>query len=559
MSSIKIKVSLGDDMRRITVDRGSNFASFVTEISTRFGIDAAVSLHWVDEDSDQISIKDDADLQEAFLSMQTGVLRVLASSAKTPAKATEDACTEDTEGRLRNLAHSLGLEEISDKLLKGLARKLEWAAPLAKQFLAENSSSLHDVSSACDLFKLLKGAQCKQRCSKSDKTAAVHHGVSCDVSGMNPIVGIRYKKRGENYDLCAAEYDKLSSSDKEAFERIETPRSFTFYAGCHPFGHMFQACKSAATKPVLEGDILPEPPISPGSVGAGVKQLQHALISLDLLQPSAIRFCAGRYGPRTAAAISKIQESVGAHPTGTFDAAVHDHLLARLHAQASEPEQKKSEQPVQQCSFASSPFAAFMSPLFKQMCRSRLAAEGAAPCNFFQKMNQAAAHELDDSSESVAAPADFFTGDAAAKLAEAMSKLVTSNSPPHDIPEAPHGDHIADGNVSLLMSMGFGFEEATEALTATKGSLERAADKLLEAKADKVELHDAPDEEFVEVSGAAAEEKVEFPEEWVELLANLQEMGFEEKQAHAALVDSNGEFKEAVKQLVKGERDARRA
>jgi len=548
MSSIKIKVSLEDDIRRITVDRDSNFAAFVAEISTRFGIDAAVSLHWVDEDSDQISIKNDADLQEAFLSMQTGVLRVLASSAKTPAKATEDACTESTEAQLRRVR--------TEKVLKGLAKKLEWAAPLAKLFLAKNGSTLHSVSSACDLFKLLTGAQCKQRCSKSDKTTAVHHGVSCDVSGMIPIMGIRYKKRGENYDLCAAEYDKLSSSDKEAFERIETPRSF--------LSNMFQTWTSAEKKPVPEGDILPEAPISRGAVGAGVKQLQQAMINLDLLQPSAIRFCAGRYSSRTAAAISKIQESIGEHPTGTFNAAVHDHLLARLHTQASEPEQKKpktaeKKKPMQQCSFTSSPFAAFMAPLFKQMCRGQAAAQGAAPRNFFQQMHQAAADAQDASSEPVAAPADFFTGAAAAKLAEAMSKVVTSNSPPHDIPEVPHEDHGADGNVSVLMNMGFGFEEATEALTATKGSLERAADKLLEAKVDKLELHDAPDEEFVQFSGSTAEEKVEFLEEWVELLGNLQEMGFEEKQARAALVDSNGEFKEAVKRLVNGERDARRA
>jgi len=548
MSSIKIKVSLEDDIRRITVDRDSNFAAFVAEISTRFGIDAAVSLHWVDEDSDQISIKNDADLQEAFLSMQTGVLRVLASSVKTPAKATEDACTESTEAQLRRVR--------TEKVLKGLAKKLEWAAPLAKLFLAKNGSTLHSVSSVCDLFKLLTGAQCKQRCSKSDKTTAVHHGVSCDVSGMIPITGIRYKKRGENYDLCAAEYDKLSSSDKEAFERIETPRSF--------LSNMFQTWTSAEKKPVPEGAILPEAPISRGAVGAGVKQLQQAMINLDLLQPSAIRFCAGRYGSRTAAAISKIQESIGEHPTGTFNAAVHDHLLARLHTQASEPEQGKpktaeKKKPMQQCSFTSSPFAACMALLFKQMCRGQAAAQGAAPCKFFQQMHQAAADAQDASSEPVAAPADFFTGAAAAKLAEAMSKVATSNSPPHDIPEVPHEDHGADGNVSVLMNMGFGFEEATEALTATKGSLERAADKLLEAKVDKLELHDAPDEEFVQFSGSTAEEKVEFLEEWVELLGNLQEMGFEEKQARAALVDSNGEFKEAVKRLVNGEREARRA
>ena len=37
-------------------------------------------------------------------------------------------------------------------------------------------------------------------------TAAVHEGVMCDVSGMCPIVGNRWKKKGQDYDLCDDEY-----------------------------------------------------------------------------------------------------------------------------------------------------------------------------------------------------------------------------------------------------------------------------------------------------------------------------------------------------------------
>ena len=42
---------------------------------------------------------------------------------------------------------------------------------------------------------------------------------------MNPIVGIRYKKRGEDYDLCEAEYSKLADAEKQAFERIDSPQA----------------------------------------------------------------------------------------------------------------------------------------------------------------------------------------------------------------------------------------------------------------------------------------------------------------------------------------------
>ena len=47
-----------------------------------------------------------------------------------------------------------------------------------------------------------------------------HPGVECDRSGMNPIVGMRFHLRGHNYDLCQAEYDKLSAAEKVQYEAI---------------------------------------------------------------------------------------------------------------------------------------------------------------------------------------------------------------------------------------------------------------------------------------------------------------------------------------------------
>ena len=51
----------------------------------------------------------------------------------------------------------------------------------------------------------------------------IHPGVSCDKSGMNPIVGFRYHLRGHNYDLCDAEYPKLPPKEQACFEKIAPP------------------------------------------------------------------------------------------------------------------------------------------------------------------------------------------------------------------------------------------------------------------------------------------------------------------------------------------------
>ena len=49
---------------------------------------------------------------------------------------------------------------------------------------------------------------------------AVHEGVMCDVSGMCPIVGNRWKKKGQDYDLCDDEYRKLTPVQQQQFVNV---------------------------------------------------------------------------------------------------------------------------------------------------------------------------------------------------------------------------------------------------------------------------------------------------------------------------------------------------
>ena len=54
--------------------------------------------------------------------------------------------------------------------------------------------------------------------------AFAHVRVSCDGSKQSPLVGIRYKKITENYDLCHNEFMKLSASEKSNYIAMSIPQ-----------------------------------------------------------------------------------------------------------------------------------------------------------------------------------------------------------------------------------------------------------------------------------------------------------------------------------------------
>jgi len=58
---------------------------------------------------------------------------------------------------------------------------------------------------------------------KKDFAEDEHPGVSCDRSGMDPIVGKRWHLPGHNFDLCQAEYDKLGEREKALYVGMNPP------------------------------------------------------------------------------------------------------------------------------------------------------------------------------------------------------------------------------------------------------------------------------------------------------------------------------------------------
>ena len=81
-----------------------------------------------------------------------------------------------------------------------------------------------------------------------------HWGVTCDVTGQHPLLGPRFHKRGENFDLCEAEFNKLTPEQQQAYERIDKPRH-QMPCGVHriplcrfrPMTHRFRHCSRRPT------------------------------------------------------------------------------------------------------------------------------------------------------------------------------------------------------------------------------------------------------------------------------------------------------------------------
>lgn len=49
----------------------------------------------------------------------------------------------------------------------------------------------------------------------------VHHGYTCDLTGISPIVGPRFHQDGTDFDICEEAFNKLPKEEQAVFERID--------------------------------------------------------------------------------------------------------------------------------------------------------------------------------------------------------------------------------------------------------------------------------------------------------------------------------------------------
>lgn len=74
------------------------------------------------------------------------------------------------------------------------------------------------------------GKKCDGTCNNEflvHVAEVIHPGVKCDISGLFPIIGERYAHEERNFDICKAEYDKLTEEEKKPFLLLAYPDSQT--------------------------------------------------------------------------------------------------------------------------------------------------------------------------------------------------------------------------------------------------------------------------------------------------------------------------------------------
>jgi len=285
-----VKLQHDSDIRRFKMG-DIIFDSLLTKVSEVCALPTdSVVLKYKDDEGDLVTVTCDDELEEAVQMQSGNVLRLIVSSqpsspaaptpapapapvkaavkAAMPAPAPAKAADIPAAKRVPNAtnahaapAASTAPPAASNKDSKNSAH--EGAPPSTEESappLPSPEEILHEASAAFEPFMkeaaeklpevvnqlqknmpgiaetlshLLGGIAVEAATTESSAAAAaVHWGVTCDKSGMSPIVGIRYKKKQDNYDLCQAEFDKLPEAEKAQYLAIERPHPYYAAFNC---------------------------------------------------------------------------------------------------------------------------------------------------------------------------------------------------------------------------------------------------------------------------------------------------------------------------------------
>ena len=397
MDSIAIKLfsSVDGDVRRTRLDTGADFNALAKQASAAFGVDGDIK--WKDEDGDLVNVKCDGDWRECVNYNGGGAaiklhffprtsdgppdrqqmqqqqqhsepfeIEVISSLPMTPE---EQVLPDDSEFILAErvteelaVANEFSSEPAGDTTATATATATAIATASATITNITNTDTGTAAATAAaeeprkERTPLPLRTSAEVATEEPAKRQPVHHGVECDASGTNPIVGIRYHLIHYNYDVNADEFAKLPAEHKALYEAIAHPgaKPVPFKTSTFPLVkdmirthraareelHRQQEEKDAkeAQRPIFAfispGDVIPPHEAAFGSVGPGVAQLQHALIAVGAMSPSAIRYRAGYFGPHTTEAIRSYKENHGIASTdnefGTYNEAVRTQLLDEI-------------------------------------------------------------------------------------------------------------------------------------------------------------------------------------------------------------------------------------
>jgi len=259
MATIIVKITDGTDIRRFTAQiEDLSFTKLRKRALDAFGPCTSLKLQYQDDENDLITMTSDLEMQEAVglaMKQEPRILRLIvktnsknttpsatftAKKATTPLAVTADAATSPPAAAPSG---ALNLDELLPALGGVLQRMMPhveidltatkaatFAANMANQAAQVAHVVAHDAAARAGAHAPAHNsthatdhstAQAPATAGYGDQGA--HPGVTCDRSGVCPIVGNRYNLRGRNYDLCEAEFLKLPPDEQAEYVKIPPP------------------------------------------------------------------------------------------------------------------------------------------------------------------------------------------------------------------------------------------------------------------------------------------------------------------------------------------------
>ena len=204
-ASVVVKITYGTDIRRFTTPSDTlTWTSLGKRVADSFDLaQKTFKLTYIDDENDRITLSSDEELAEAV-----GLARVAAPPVLRLAVHPHDAAppADATANPANNIAPpeiAPFIEQLVEQLpvaMASLPSALRQMLPHAELDVAatvaanQPAQGVHE-SARPDTF-------CPPDPHGPGATPNVHEGVTCDKSGMSPIVGNRYHLVGHNYDLC---------------------------------------------------------------------------------------------------------------------------------------------------------------------------------------------------------------------------------------------------------------------------------------------------------------------------------------------------------------------
>jgi len=271
MSSIKTVYQ--GEIRRFRLDESKPFADLRAQFVKLYKLNEGCELlcKYQDDESEWVTVTSDVELIEAMrLCSQAACLKLHVAVDGAPQSAPAIAPTtaptapkvveEDKKAKSAlpptPLPSSPSQEALEKKRMIKEKQQIRFAASASPQVQAMVQDLLHANRHMVDSFATVtvenedgepvalvdnnNEAEGEEAATTNATGAAVHHGVACDMCGVDPIVGVRFKcKTCHNFDLCEACEAKEVYSTSHVLLKIRSAirRHGRWFHGLRRHGH----------------------------------------------------------------------------------------------------------------------------------------------------------------------------------------------------------------------------------------------------------------------------------------------------------------------------------